>query len=151
MTVLNRKDVRGEIGTSLGIAIGSENPAKAIYVYMHPQLEKQSPVVLVLGNGIQRTPAGLGVVRYDNLIALELHYLVYDGADNPLEADEREDKLDDVEAAVADWCRTHRDGTTYRNLIYTPVMTQATRIKYIDGNPYLLEVALIHVEGRDPS
>lgn len=148
---LNRKDVRKEIADSLGLSVGEGNPAAACYGYIHPKLEKQSPVVLVLSSGIQRTPAGLGVVRYDNLIALEVHNLVYDGEENPLAVDEREDKLDDVEAAVAEWCREHRDGTLYRNLIYTPVMTQALRIKYVDGSPYLLEVALIHVEARDPS
>lgn len=151
MSVLNRKLVRAEIAGGLELAIGSDNPAAAVYGYMHPKLERQSPVVLVLSNGIRRTAAGLGAAPYDNTISLEVHNLVYDGDSNPLAAGEREDKLDDVEAAVAEWCREHKDGEYYRHLIYTPVQTQATRVKYVDGNPYLLEIALLECEGRDPA
>jgi hypothetical protein len=152
MTVLNRELVRDEIATGLGAAIaGSGLPVSTVYNHMPDKLDGESPVLLVLARNIKRKIAGMGVQRYDNEIGLEVQALVYEGSeDQPLTAAQREDKLDEIEQAVAAWCATHQIGTYYRALKYTRnESTEIQSIKYIDGNPYLMEITNIDVEAPD--
>lgn len=151
MTVRNRKDVRAEIYNGLLTAVsGAGKPASSVYTGQKKELNKESPVVLVLGSGIQREIAGVGSAKYDNSVNLEIWYLVYNGNEsNPLTESQREDALDDVEAACAQWFVDHQKGTTYRALDYTPQKTEIMPVKYIDGNPYLIETALLVLDGRD--
>lgn len=151
MTTINRKNVRDEVYTGLLAAVsGVGKPASNVYKGQKKELFKESPVLLILSSGIQREIAGVGSQLYENKINIELMYLVYNGDENnPLTEDQREDALDDLEAATAQWCVTHQRGTAYRSLNYTPQMTEVIPIRYIDGNPYLIESALLTLEGRD--
>ncbi len=153
MTVLNRETVRDEIVTALSAAIaGSGKPAAAVYGYQKGKLDGESPVVLVLSAGIQRAIAGLGTNKYYNQVTLEIHILVYDGADNqPLTEIQREDKVDEIEAATADWFKDHQIGTSYRAARYTPEQpSEITTVTYLDGNPYRLEIVKVQLEAPDP-
>ncbi len=150
MSVLSRKSVREEIATALAADIaGTGKPVSSVYPYQIGVLNGESPVVLVLSNGTQRHPRGMGAKTYDNAFTFELHVLVYDGKDNPLTEQQREDKVDEIEAAMAAWFALHQSGTNYRACTYTPEPTQITTVKYLDGNPYRLEVAKVHVEAPD--
>lgn len=151
MTTLNRKTIRDELYTGLLAAVaGTGKPASNVYKGQKKELMKESPVLLILSSGIQRELAGVGTKLYENSINVELMYLVYNGdTENPLDETQREDALDDLEAAAAQWCADHQKGTTYRSLVYTPQMTEIMPVKWIDGNPYLVESALLVLEGRD--
>jgi hypothetical protein len=152
MTVISREAVRDEVVAGLSADIvGDGRPVKAVYGYQIGTLEGESPVVLVLSGPIKRKIAGMGAKRYDNTITLEIQSLVYDGDTNQdLSEQEREDKLDEIEAAIATWCVNHQIGTNYRALRYTPnEPTEVQKIPYLDGNPYLLEVIKIEVEAPD--
>jgi hypothetical protein len=151
MTVLSRKLVRDEITAGLSAAVaGSGKPASAVYGYQKGKLDGESPVVLVLNGPIKRDFAGMGTGRYDNSLSLELQVLVYDGDKNqPLTEQQREDKIDECEAAIAAWCASNQKGTYYRALTYTPEPTEVRQITYLDGNPYLLEVIKLSMEAPD--
>lgn len=150
MSVLSRKTVRDELAAALQSAIsGAGKPVSSVYGYQPGKLDKESPVVLVLSRGIRRSVDGIGAHRYRNEIALELHILVYDGAQNPLNEQQREDKLDSIEAALAAWFVDHQSGTSYQNAWYAPEMTDVRPVIYVDGNPYLLEIVRVTVDAKD--
>jgi hypothetical protein len=151
MTTLSRETVRDEIVTALSSAVaGSGKVFSSVYGYQKGKLDGESPVCLVLSAGIQRSIRGIGAQVYDNHIDLELQILVYDGdKSNPLTEQQREDKIDTCEAALAAWFVTHQSGTNYRVVDYTPEPSQITAIPYIDGNPYLLEKIKVTVEAPD--
>lgn len=151
MTTSNAKDTINEIHLGLASAIsGTGKPASSVYKGQKKELKGESPAVLVMFSGVQRSLAGVGTQLYENKFDIEVQYLVYNGSeDNPLDEDEREDALADCEAAAAGWFATHQKGTTYRSLTYTPNQAQVIPIKYIDGNPYLMLSAMVTVERRD--
>jgi hypothetical protein len=151
MTTLSRETVRDEIVASLASSIaGSGKPVSSVYGYQVGKLDGESPVVLVLSASTARTPRGMGAQSWDNEFSFELHVLVYDGKDaNPLTEQQREDKMDEIEAAIAGWMATHQHGTNYRALYYTPEPTTITSVTYLDGNPYRLEVIKVRVEAPD--
>jgi hypothetical protein len=151
MTVLSRKLVREEVATGLAGAItGSNKPASSVYPYLKGKLDGESPVVFVLSRGIQRKPRGMGSKSYDSDFRLEIQVLVYDGPDNnPLTEQQREDKVDEIEAAIADWFVKNQTGTNYYNAEYTVEPTGVSPIIFLDGNPYLMERITVRMEGRD--
>lgn len=153
MTVLNRKLVRGEIATALAADATVSGLVSSVYSYQKGRLGGESPVVEVLSGGIGRSIAGMGAKRYDSSFELELHILVYDGDDdNPLTESQRDDAVDDIEAAIAAWCAAHQSGTYYRALRYTDdgaKPTEITNVKMLDGNPYRLEIVTLSVEAPD--
>jgi hypothetical protein len=151
VTALNRQLVREEIATGLRTELtGSGKPVSSVYHYQKGKLEGESPIVLVLSGPIQRSPNGLGAKKYDNNIELEIHILVYDGEDNnPMTEEEREEAGDLIEQMTAEWFAQNQTGTNYRSVTYTPRPTTKTTVKYIDGNPYLLEVVPVELEKAD--
>jgi hypothetical protein len=151
MTTLSRETVRDEIVTAVAAAVaGTGKPFSSVYGYQKGDLGGESPVLLVLSGSIQRQIDGVGTKRYYNFITLELQILVYDGDENqPLTEQEREDKIDACEAALANYFKDHQSGTSYLALAYTPEPTQITEVTYLDGNPYRLEVAQLKLEAKD--
>lgn len=151
MTTLNRKFARAEIAAGLAAAlVGTGLPVKSVYAYQPGKLDGESPVVLVLSGPIQRAHQGMGTARYHNEIDLEIQVLIYDGStSNPLTEAQREDKMDDIETAVADWFAGHQKGTYYRAVHYTPEPTRILNANYLDGNPYRIEVIPVQLEAPD--
>lgn len=150
MTVLSRKTVRDEISAALQSAVaGAGKVFASVYGYQIGVLNGESPVCLVLSGPIKRDLQGMGTQRYYNTIEIELHILVYDGKDNPLTEQKREDKMDECEAALATWFAAHQSGTSYQACSYTPEPTQITTVEYLDGNPYRLEMVKVKLEARD--
>ena len=157
MTSTNPKNVIHEIfegtdtlsGLKAAVA-GTGKPAASAYLGQRKELNKESPVLLVMFGGIDRKFAGVGTKLYENSTTIELQYMVYNGAeDNPLAEDEREDAMADIETAVAQWFADHQKGTHYRSVIYPVEKTQPLPLKHIDGNPYLIMSAYAVAETRD--
>lgn len=153
MTVLSRETVRKEFATMLqGELVGPGKPVAAVYHYQVPALGGQSPVVLVLSRSTQRDFAGMGSSKFDNSFELEIQILVYDGnskPENPLTAEQREDKVDEIERMIADAAATHQKGASYRSVTYTPNKTVVEPVQYLDGVPYLLERVPVQLEAPD--
>lgn len=155
MTVVNRETIRDEIVAALTTSLtGSGKPVSSIYGYQIGKLNGESPVVLVLSRSTHRETAGVGSAIFNNTFELELQILVYDGAENnPLNEQQREDKVDEIEAALAGWFVTHQNGAahsmTHRSLTYTPSPTSVEPITYLDGNPYLMERVTVRLEAQD--
>ncbi len=155
MTIISRKTIRDEIVAALSTALtGSGKPVSSVYGYQIGKLNGESPVVLVLSRSTERRPAGVGAKKFNNTFELELQVLVYDGLENnPLTEQQREDKVDEIEAAMADWFASHQNGAehamTHRALTYTPTPTAVEPITYLDGNPYLLERVTVRLEAQD--
>jgi hypothetical protein len=150
VTMINRETIRDAVVSGLVTATtGTGKPVSGVYGYQKGRLDGESPVILVLSGGIQRIPAGLGSQKYNNVIELELHLLVYDGADNPLSEAEREDKVDAIELACAGYFATNQNTATWRACFYTPDPTQITNVTYLDGNPYRLEIVKVRLEVQD--
>lgn len=158
MMVKNRQIVQDEIADFLKIDFASYlgvdgvNPIVAIsqiYGYMPAKLNGASPVVLVLGAPVARAYAGVGTAKYENEMEIEIHHLVYDGAENnPLSEENRERTMNLMEAYNAQSCAARQRGTNYRALRRNGP-TDRTAIKYLDGNPYQLEIIKILVEAPD--
>lgn len=151
MTVLNRATVRAAFSAGVAAAVsGTGKPAEIVYDYMPDTLQGQSPVVLVLSRGVRRAIRGMGAKKYDNQFDLEVHVLVYDGESNPLTPAQREDKVDEIEAAVAEYCVQNQNSATWRALTYTPETTTEILVtKFFDGVPYRFEVIPVQVEAPD--
>lgn len=150
MTVLSRKTVKEEIGNGLSTAlVGSGKPASALYTYQKGKLGGESPVILVVSGILERMFRGMGAVTYDSNFLIECHVLVYDGDNNqPLTETLREDKGDELEAAIATWVAANQKGTCYRALRYSKPTERASVIM-LDGEPYLLEIISLEVEATD--
>jgi len=151
MTVLSRELVRDEIATGLASALtGSGKPVSSVYNHQKGKLSNESPVVLVMARSIDRRIDGIGAKRYRSIIGIELHVLVYDGdKSNPLSESQREDRLDTIEAAIADWAANNQSGTNYQALEFTSQPTEVMKVPNVDGSPYLLEIITFSVEAKD--
>lgn len=158
MTIRNRQTVQDEITAFLKVdfatykGVDGTNPILAttqIYGYMPAKLNGASPVILVLGAPIDRAFAGVGTAKYENEMEFEIHHLVYDGADNnPLTEENREKTMNLIESYNAQSCASHQRGTNYRSLRRNGP-TERTAVRYLDGNPYQLEIIKILVEAPD--
>ncbi len=150
MTVLSRKTVRDEIATGLRTSLtGTEKPVSSVYANRVGKLNGESPVLLVLSGQSLRAFQGMGTKRYQSAMTIEIHSLIYDGdQNNPLTESQREDKADEIEAGIAGWIADHQIGTSYRSLKYAQA-TDRLDVQMLDGNPYLLEIIYLEVEGLD--
>lgn len=150
MTVLSRKTVRDEIATGLRTSLaGTGLPVSSVYSNRVGKLNGESPVLLVLSGQSLRSFQGMGTKRYQSAMTIEIHSLIYDGdQNNPLTESQREDKADEIEAGIAGWIADHQIGTSYRSLRYGQA-TDRLDVQMLDGNPYLLEIIYLEVEGLD--
>ncbi len=151
MSAINRKNVRDEITAALQAALtGSGQPVSNVYGYQPGKLDGESPVILVLSQSTQREIGGIGSQKYHNTFSLELQVLVYDGDQNQdLTEKQREDKIDEIETALADWFAAHQTGTTYSLAHYAPEPSTIVSVNYLDGKPYRIESITVRLESWD--
>lgn len=152
MTALDTSLVIEEIANGLDTQlVDTDSLVSSVYDYQKGVLNGESPVLLVLENGVQRSRNGIGARSYDNNVYAEIHILVYDGDKEQPIADERERerKVSEIEKALADWFSNHQTGTYYRSVDYTYERSQRMKTTYLDGNPYILEVIPVMLEKAD--
>jgi len=151
MAVLSRSLVRGEIATGLTTAlVGTGKPVKAVYAYQKGSLGGESPAVLVLSGTVERGLSGMGTARYSSEMGIEIHILIYDGTTaQPLTETQREDKADEIEAAIATWVAANQRGTYYRALRFAAGPSERGAVKMLDGNAYSVEILKLEVEAPD--
>ena len=158
MSARNQKLVRKHFVSIVDAALVdssllSEKPLMAIYDHMPPTFDGDSPVMLVLKDGIQRPIAGMGTAKFDNNVHLRCQIFVAAADANivpPVTAQDVDDLSDDVEAAVADLVAANQYvQTKWRALRYSEKKSLVLDILYVDGSPYKMEEFYLEVEAPD--
>ena len=142
----NRKTIRTAIATGLStVLVGTNKPCAEVVNYQKKTIDK-TPLVEVMSSSSMRGVKGMGTSKYSNHFQYEINVLIRDTDDSGLNEEEREDALDDIEKAIADWVGDNRSTANWDRLGYVgersqedvPEPTQI--IKVIYDKPYLLEV-----------
>ena len=154
MTV-SRKDRRERLVSHFTTDLtGTGNPVEAVFGHDRRDFKTQSPVVLVLSEGIARTPFGLGQKGGTGKFLAPMRFAVLSFVK---EADDDagwtsqnvEDALDSVEAAIAASVMAHRIDIPYwHNLMYVPDYSVILPVT-VGGKPYKMEQFLLEAEVKD--
>jgi hypothetical protein len=139
----NRKEIRKTFAGLLSTAlVGDGKLVQALYDYLTFDFAGLSPVVIVLSAGSERRHKGLGAPCSDVLAYLYVYvFTVAIEADTSTgqlwTASDSEDKLDDVEAEIADVVRANQSGAYWSSIGYAE--RSAIYEQEIGGKWYRLE------------
>lgn len=104
-----RDGLQGLLNTAL---VGAGKLAQATYNYREANLAGQSPVVCVSSGGSGRERLDFGGTR-DNIAYLTVHVFVLYSDQSSWGPDDAEDRLDAIEAVIADVVDANSDETAY--------------------------------------
>ena len=129
---------------------GTGNPAEAVFGFDKRNFEGQSPVVLVLSEGTARSPFGMGSSLYDAPMRFVILSFVREADEEAgITAENTEDDLDNMEAAIADSIMAHRKDPPYwYNLMFLGEFS--TIIPALaGGKAYKMEQMMVQAEVKD--
>ena len=151
MATVNRKLRRDRLVSHFTTdLVGTGNPVHSVFGYDKRDFEGQSPVVLVLSEGTKRAPFGMGSSLYDAPMRFVILSFVREADEEAgITAENTEDDLDNVEAAIADSVMAHRKDPPYwYNLMYLPEFSTIIPAE-VGGKPYKMEQMIIQAEVKD--
>jgi hypothetical protein len=120
----NRQDIRKTFAFLLSTAlVGDGKPVQALYDYLTFDFAGLSPVVIVLSAGSERRNKGLGEPCSDAYLRLYVYVFVTAIEANTTTgetwtASDSEDKLDTVEAEIADVVRANQGSAYWASIAY---------------------------------
>lgn len=142
--MISRETMRDQLATLIETAVVNGDPqlAQAVYNYQKTDLSGLSPVVLVYGGGIERPTATFQGSKTS--VWLWVDILVALTGTSWTEAD-AEDRLDDIEQAIAGVIESNREESGYWNFISYMEMSTVSNAA-VSGTPYIRETIPITVE-----
>jgi hypothetical protein len=149
---LSRKTVRDQIRTVYSTDLtGSDKPFQAIYSYDRRLFKGQSPVLLILSEGVRRERMGIGTDKYFSTFRFALLIFVADADPNNNWTEQNvEDKLDECEQALADCVIDHKKEVgKWHDSYFASDFSEVFDVTLMDGNRYKLERATLIVEAHD--
>ncbi|MEM7344585.1 MAG: hypothetical protein AAF485_10105 [Chloroflexota bacterium] len=149
MTVTNRETIRDGVATLLTTAlVGDGKPVQQVYNHKSGDFAGQSPVVLVTSSGTDRSRVGT-YTTFEPAFDLSLMiFVLYSDPDNGWSEADAEDRLDLVEASVAEVVQNNYSNPgLWDRLVYAgpSQVLEAT----VGGDEYLLEIVPLTAEKED--
>lgn len=156
MTSSNRKATREALADLLETAlVGAGKPVQEVLDYKKGDLGGKSPVVVVTSsdNPSRRYDYAMGSQKWRNVFTFDVLVFVADADDDETgsgwdEADV-EDKLDDIEQAIAEVIATNQANANWTYITYGDQGTATVPVSDLGGNPYVVEIIPISVEVYD--
>lgn len=137
----SRKAIRKELAALLAANVPS---VQSVYDYAKPDLEGETPVILVTGMGIERPRMTLQGNKTTIYLVAELFVLYSDEATG-WTPDQAEDALDDLEQEVAVVLQDYKSHDGYWKTAYYGDRSQIAKLP-IGGYVYLYEVLPFNME-----
>lgn len=151
MSAVSRKIVRDRIVSHFQTDLTGAGPVESVYGHDRRDFKAgESPVVLVLSEGIARQPHGIGSSKYASFMRFSVLVFVREADESASWTSANvEDALDSVEAAIADSVMSHRQDVGY----WTNLMLSGDTSNILPGNvggkPYKMEIMSLVAEVYD--
>lgn len=140
----SRKTVRKELAALLSNdLVGSGKLAQAVYAYRVGDFEGQSPVVVVSSGGTLRQPWTMQGTMPVYHLEVDI-FVLYANEAGTWTEENAEDRLDDIEQAIAEVIEKHQVNQCWDALTQTE-MSERTDLE-IGGVEYIHEMMVVEVQ-----
>jgi len=145
MTQPNRETARDALATLLETRlVATDEIVQVVYNYRKGDLGGQSPVVCVSSSGSRRAKVDFSGDR-ENIIYLMVHVFVLYSDQSDWTEDDAEDRLDAIEAAIADVVDANSSATA--NWHWIDYFGRSDRMDInLGGHEYIMEAIPVEIE-----